>query len=104
MGWHFMANMNDASKLTFPRQLVITLVSTIVSIIITVMATTWSMQSDIRDIATRMELREEIYEVSKRTGEDKPRLLQHSAPHAIARKLAVPPSSIRKALPEIHPE
>jgi hypothetical protein len=28
------------------------------------MATTWSMKSDIRDIATRMELRDKSYEVS----------------------------------------
>lgn len=54
-------NGRDANKLTFPLQLVITLISTVVSIVITVMATTWSMRSDIRDISTRMELRDSVY-------------------------------------------
>lgn len=47
----------DASRLTFPVQTVIL----VVSIVLSVVGSTWGMRSDLRDIQTRVELRQESY-------------------------------------------
>lgn len=51
----------DASKLSFPLQLVILVITTAISVALSVTGTTWSIRSDVRDVATRMELRDETY-------------------------------------------
>lgn len=51
----------DASRLSFPTQLVITILSVAVSCALSIFGTTWTLKSDVRDIATRMELRDEKY-------------------------------------------
>lgn len=48
----------DASRLTFPVQTVILVVSVAVSVV----GSTWGMRSDLRDIQTRAELRQAAYE------------------------------------------
>lgn len=49
----------DASKMSFPLQLVILIVTTVISVALSVTGTTWSIKSDVRDMATRLEMREE---------------------------------------------
>lgn len=51
----------DASRLSFPMQLVVLVVTTAISVALSVTGTTWSIRSDVRDVATRMELRDETY-------------------------------------------
>ena len=51
----------DASRLSFPMQLVVLVVTTAISVALSVTGTTWSIRSDVRDVATRLELREENY-------------------------------------------
>lgn len=52
---------SDASRLSFPMQLVVLVVTTAISVALSVTGTTWSIRSDVRDVATRMELRDETY-------------------------------------------
>lgn len=51
----------SVSRLSFPMQLTISLVSTAVVVVTTILGTTGTIRSDVRDIATRMELRETMY-------------------------------------------
>lgn len=50
----------DASRLSFPVQLVIQIVSTIIAVVVTVLAAGYGIRSDVRDISTRMEIRATI--------------------------------------------
>jgi type II secretory pathway pseudopilin PulG len=47
--------------MSFPLQLVIMIVTTIVSVALSVTGSTWTIKSDVRDMATRLELREDAY-------------------------------------------
>lgn len=51
----------DASRLSFPAQLVLTVISVAISVTVSVLGATWSLKSDVRDLSTRMELREKVY-------------------------------------------
>lgn len=51
----------DASRISFPLQLVILIVTTVLSVALSVTGSTWTIKSDVRDMATRLELREDAY-------------------------------------------
>lgn len=52
---------HDVSKLTFPVQMVIMVVSAVVSVVVSVLGATSGMRSDLRDIQTRAEIRAASY-------------------------------------------
>lgn len=56
----------SASRLSFPMQLMISIVSTVIAVVVAILGATSSIRSDVRDIATRMELREAMYETKFR--------------------------------------
>lgn len=64
--------INDASRLTFPVQTVILIVTTALSVV----GSTWGMRSDLRDIQTRSELRQIAYEQDRKTNEDQIKALR----------------------------
>lgn len=51
----------NASKISFPMQLMLTIISVVVSVVVTVLTTTGAIASNVRDISTRLELRENVY-------------------------------------------
>lgn len=63
---------NDASRLTFPVQTVILIVTTALSVV----GSTWGMRSDLRDIQTRAELRQIAYEQDRKTNEEQIKALR----------------------------
>jgi hypothetical protein len=52
----------DAGKLSFPLQLLVLVVTTALSGALAVYGTQWGLKSDLRDVATRMEMRDEKHQ------------------------------------------
>jgi hypothetical protein len=52
----------DASRLSFPLQVLIFVVSTALSCALAVYGTQWSLKSDLRDLSTRIEMRDKDYQ------------------------------------------
>lgn len=69
---HSEESHTDASRLTFPAQTVIL----IVTVVISVVGSTWGMRSDLRDIQTRAELSREAYEKDQKNDSEQIRALK----------------------------